>query len=308
MKYEIMIGILFMLLSSKRVTAADICSRYGISRRTAYRYIDEISTVVPVYSVHGPGGGYSLTDDYRLPATFLTDREYSAVLNALEAFGKELPGEELSSAIDKIRANSKSGRESLNLSSATLMIDSGPWGVTSEYNNKLRVMEECVAYSKTATILYRDVDGEQTQREIEPHTLVLKQGIWYVYAYCRLRGDFRLFKAGRMERIIVGEECFVRRPTDGLKHVFAYRGSDPTVERVVLEIDRSALAEAEEWLGVGCFDRDADPIVAAASLPVDSGLISKILSFGNKVRVISPEGLARRVERMAEDIARQYKK
>ena len=48
MKYEIMIGILFMLLSSKRVTAADICSRYGISRRTAYRYIDEISTVVPV--------------------------------------------------------------------------------------------------------------------------------------------------------------------------------------------------------------------------------------------------------------------
>ena len=187
------------------------------------------------------------------------------------------------------------------------MIDSGPWGVTSEYNNKLRVVEECVAFNKTAKIFYRDVDGELTERVIEPHVLVLKQGIWYVYAFCRLRGDFRLFKVGRIERVIVLDECFERRPTDGLKEVFSYRLDAPESAYVTLWISPSAMAEAEEWLGVEAVNRVENGGHASVKLPVDNGLISKILSFGKGVKVLSPESLKKRIESIATEIAEQYK-
>ena len=79
-----------------------------------------------------------------------------------------------------------------------------------ENNNKLKVLQECVEKNLTVAFKYYNVDGNASERTVEPHTLVLKQGIWYIYAYCRLRGDFRLFKVGRISSMIVGGETFER--------------------------------------------------------------------------------------------------
>ena len=46
---------------------------------------------------------------------------------------------------------------------------------------------------------------------------------------------------------------------------------------------------------------------ASASLPYDNWLISKILSFGGNVKIISPQKLKDDVKKMAENIAISYK-
>ena len=307
MNSEIAIGILFMLLSKKRVRAGEISDRFGISRRTVYRYIDEMSLFVPIYTVRGAQGGFSVTDSFKLPATFLTDKEYSVALNALEAFSKELPGEEINSVIDKMKANSKAGREDFTLNSSSLMIDSGPWGVTSDYNNKLRVLEECVENNLEIEIVYSDLDGKLTQRRVEPHTLVLKQGMWYIYAFCLLRGEFRLFKVGRIRSIKVLEKNFTRRNVEGLKKVFLYRASAPDTQEVVMEVKPQALPEVEEWLGVECIKKTGDTTRARAFLPINNGLISKILSFGGDVKVLSPATLIEQIRSAVTQLAIEYK-
>lgn len=306
MNSEVAIGILFMLLSKKRVRASEVSDRFGISRRTVYRYIDEMSTFVPVYTVRGPHGGFSVTDSFRLPATFLTEKEYSVAINALEAFSRELPGEEISSVIDKMKANNKAGKDDFTLTSSSLMIDSGPWGVTSDYNNKLRVLEECVEKCVEVEIVYSDLGGKLTQRRVEPHTLVLKQGMWYIYAFCLLRGEFRLFKVGRIRSIKVLEKSFVRRKVDGLKEVFLYRTTAPDTQEVALEVSSRALPEIEEWLGVECIKKSSNVISARAFLPVDNGLISKILSFGGEVKVVSPSSLKERIKTVINGLAAKY--
>lgn len=305
MKSEMMIEILFMLLARRRVTAEEISRKFGVSRRSAYRYLDELSLIVPLYVERGAKGGFSVMDHFRLPATFLTEKEYAVVLQALEAYSKELPGDELTYAINKIRANSKSSRE-VSLGSSTLMIDNGPWGITEDYNNKLKVLAECVEGSKPAFVEYRNLNGEASKRVIEPHTLVLKQGVWYVYAYCRLRCDFRLFKIGRMERVIVQEGTFERRSTEGLGQVFGYRDADPDRREVVFEADQSVVSEIEEWLGVECVERKDGVSTVRALLPVNGGLISKLLGYGGRVRVIEPKELRDKITESARQLLSLY--
>lgn len=304
MKFSIMLDILFTMLCKKRITASEIAEKYEISQRSAYRYMNDLSYYVPIYTTHGPGGGFSIPDNYMLPAGYLTEREYECVLNALEAFSKELPVEELGTAIKKIKATSKLARE-FSLSSSTLMIDSGPWGVTADYNNKLKVLGDCVANSLPALINYRNTSGQTSERVVEPHTIVLKQGVWYIYAYCHMRGEFRLFKVGRIERIIKKDTPFERKSTDGLKDAFNYSYGD--VSSVLLELSPEARSEVEEWLGVECIAEKEGKIYATANLPIDVGLVSKLLGYGNKVKVLAPDKLAIMVSQKALEILSLYK-
>lgn len=50
-----------------------------------------------------------------------------------------------------------------------------------------------------------------THREVEPYKLVFKERDWYLYAFCRLRDDFRLFKVNRISSYSVINSCFTPR-------------------------------------------------------------------------------------------------
>lgn len=68
MKYEIMLSILFDMLSKKSVKAAYLADKYGISVRTVHRYIASMEAAgVPVYTIRGNGGGFSIIDTYNSP-------------------------------------------------------------------------------------------------------------------------------------------------------------------------------------------------------------------------------------------------
>ena len=55
-------------------------------------------------------------------------------------------------------------------------------------------MTKSIEDQKRLNIRYHDRNGDITERTIEPHVIVFKQGLWYVYAYCNLRNEFRFFK------------------------------------------------------------------------------------------------------------------
>ena len=81
MKFSILIAILFDLLAKRKVTANDLAEKYEISPRTVYRYIDLMSTTLPVYVKRGRNGGICISDNYKLPMGFMTKEEYEAARN-----------------------------------------------------------------------------------------------------------------------------------------------------------------------------------------------------------------------------------
>lgn len=306
MKYQIMIDILFILLSKRRVSAGEIAARYDISVRTVYRYIDEMTVAgIPIDVARGAQGGIFISDTYKLPKGMMKKEEYAAAIDAMLAMNEQLNNPALRSAIDKLSAQVKSEKFDLSLS-GNILVDSGTWGDARKFSEKLALIEHAITAREVLLIDYTDRGGERTKREILPHLLVYKQNIWYVYAWCRTRESFRLFKLGRMRSAVKTEETFERISFSREDIPLSFwTGGENTVE-AQFEISAEALPFAEEWLGIENVYEKNGAFFADVLLPDDDSLVGKILSAGAGFKVLSPAPLTDRVRAEAERTLKRY--
>ena len=169
------------------------------------------------------------------------------------------------------------------------------------------LVQKAIEENKKLSIKYHDRNGNITERTIEPHVIVYKQGLWYVFAYCHLRNDFRFFKTGRIEMATILNDTFNRREIDGANLPMNFwHGSTETCD-VIFEIDKKYLSDIEEWLGIENVSKVKDKFIAEAKLPYGNGLISKIISYGNGIKVIAPQELKDSVIKCANSILKIYK-
>lgn len=308
MKYSLMLKILFLLLSRKKVSAKFLADRFELSVRTVYRYIDELSLAgVPIYNERGRNGGYSISDTYKLPANYLNEEEIENVINALSGINNDLRSNVLESAILKISAITKPVDNSSALSFGNLVIDGTAWGSSDNYSETLKVIQKAIEENLLIQIEYLDRDGKTSNRIIEPHVLALKQGLWYAYSYCHERKDFRLFKIGRIHSLKITSENFIRRDISDMNEVFS-KWYGETEEDIDLSVEKSAVDDVIEWLGVDKISSSpSGKITASTRLPINDYLTAKILSFGNKVKVLSPRKLKDAVLKTARSIEDLYK-
>lgn len=60
-----LLTLLLLLQNGRRMTAAELATRIGVSERTVLRDIEMLSGAgVPVYGVRGPGGGFEMLDTF----------------------------------------------------------------------------------------------------------------------------------------------------------------------------------------------------------------------------------------------------
>ena len=105
MKYEIMLGILFDLLSKRTITAPYLAEKYQVSIRTIYRYLESMESAgVPLYTVRGNNGGIRIVDTYRLSSTFMSQKEYEHTLDALTSLNNNVNDKTLDSVINKLKS------------------------------------------------------------------------------------------------------------------------------------------------------------------------------------------------------------
>ena len=79
-------------------------------------------------------------------------------------------------------------------------------------------------------------------------------------------------------------------------------------EDVVLEIDKQCLSDVEEWLGIENISTINGKSIASANLPFDDGLVYKIMSYGDGIKVISPKLLREKIKNCATQIINNYAK
>ena len=250
MKYDIVLDLLFELLNRRKATAQYFAQKYSVSQRTVYRYVDVLSSAVPIEIRRGRGGGIYISDAYKLPVGFLTREEYSAADEALEAMYSQLPEERFLTARKKLGAQSKQDEKQLFFSGDAnyVLIDSGSWGDMKPLSEKIRLFENAAKSLSVVEIDYVSREGERTIRKIDPHMLIYKQNVWYVYAYCRLKKDFRLFRVGRVYSAFLTGETFVRREVKRENIPLHYWDAPENVE-VTLEVNEEAYADVQDWLG-----------------------------------------------------------
>ena len=307
MKLVILLEILFDLLAKRKVTASYLAEKHEISARTVYRYIDILSLSVPIYVKRGRDGGIFISDSYKLPVGFMTKDEYEAAIEALSAIYSHLPEERFLAAKRKLSAQVKAESRDLVLSGelGTILVDGSTWGDTRNFSDKLRLVEESIRDKNILEIEYHARDGEKSHRKIEPHVLVFKQNIWYVYAFCHKQRAFRLFRLGRIFSVLQLQEHFRKRPFKRENIPLNYWTSEKSVS-ARFEFVAESFADAQDWLGVENFRQIGEKWYAEVTLPDDEALVRKILSLGAGVKVLSPDDLRQRVKETAAAIAAAY--
>lgn len=303
MKYEIMFKIMMRLLQKRKITAGEVAQRYDVSIRSVYRYIEELIVCgVPIDVERGRYGGITIADTFRLPVGYFTRDEYAATVNALTAMASQISDASIISAIEKLQSTQKSERRDLSVS-GNIIVDGGAWGDTTKFSQKMFVCEQAVNECRSLAIDYISREGEHSKRVIDPHVLILKQNVWYVYAFCHTKQEFRTFKIGRIRSATFTDAQFKKREIsrDELDFDFCY--SDKQMISVTLEIEKNSLADAEEWLGVDNIEPCGEGFIANMQLPDDGVLVNKILSYGGAVKVLDPPELKERVKKAAQKIA-----
>ena len=308
MKFNILSDILFELLTKRTLTASYLAEKHGVSVRTVYRYVDMLSLNVPIYVKRGRNGGICISDSYKLPVGFMTKEEYHSTIEALETMYSQLPEERFLLAKQKLSAQMKTEDRDFSLSGniGTILVDGGTWGNTRKFSEKIRLLEDCIKEKIVVEIEYHSRKVEATRRKIEPHVLVFRQGVWYVFAFCRKQRAFRLFHLGRIATLFMTEEKFIRRPFQREDIPLNYRTElAPSVD-VTLRISAKAFVEAQDWLGIENLKADGEDWIANLPLPDDEWLVKKIIGMGSDVKVIAPKSLQLKVLEEARRIMKNY--
>ena len=276
MQIPVLVGIMSTLLAAdETVNAQELAQKFEISKRSVYRYVAMLSEGgIPIETRMGRNGGWGIVDTYKLKATYFTEEEYQRLIFALQSFS--LQDDVTKNAIQKLSGLRRSHASATVLKSDQLVVD-------------------CISQRLLCNIEYHSKAGAVTSRSVEPYCLILKDGSWYVYCFCRMRKAFRYFKVSRMVRLSVGERFSPREFSvdSSVIESDVLRGKE--ICEVILSLQHKALSACEEWLGMGHVARVGDGYVAKASLPYDEMLVSRILSLGDGVRVEKPAKLRKAV-------------
>lgn len=307
MKFSILLSIFFELLAKRKLTAKYLSEKHEISPRTVYRYVEILAEHIPLFIKRGRNGGICLADNYKLPVGYMTETEYVAAIEALTLAYAQHPDEKFLLAKRKLSAQCKEDKKKLLFSgeSGSFFADSGVWGDMHVFSEKLRLTEESIKKRVVLQIGYQTEVGEKTQSKIEPHALIYKQNVWYLYAFCHESRKFESYRLGGIFALELTQTSFRKRPFSK-ENIPLFENAQTQMVAARLAFTKDAYLPAQNWLGVENLKKKNGVWYADLLLPDDETLVGKILSFGTGVKVVEPISLQEKVLATVKALASQY--
>lgn len=302
-----MFSILLILINKRQVSRDYLAERFSVSKRTVSRYLNALEDAgVPIVSTPGRHGGVALAQDYVIDKAYLSEAETSRLKNALEITACDFADGVNMSLIEKLETVSKlRERDDYAIKQDGLLIDC-EYGQAETLKPQIKTLSYAIEHNRAVEIKYADARGAVSYRTVEPYTLVFKAGAWYLYAMCKLRGDFRLFKLSRISDLRKTSKGFTRlesRLAEKLELEF-YNEIYVDLE---LEFFPSVTDDIIDWLGISAVTERGTKLVARAEVPLTERLVKRILSFGSSVKVLQPPMLREQIRSESKRLYDIYK-
>lgn len=283
MKIDRLIGIISILLQKEKVTAPYLAEKFEVSRRTINRDVENLCKAgIPIVTEQGKNGGISIAEGYKVDKTLFTSGEIQAILSGLKSLDSVSGSNRYQLLMDKLSCGSNdyvgaSGPVVINLSS---------W-YQSSLPPKFELIKDAIERKKKIEFHYYGPGGDNT-RLLEPCLLIFEWSSWYVWGYCLLRDDFRMFKLNRMDQIrCTNEDCEKREIP--LYHMDPRKVSWTKGVEVTAEFDKSMKWRLIEEFGINSFSENADGrLLMQIGWSDQESLFSWLLGFRDCVRIIEP--------------------
>lgn len=296
MKIDRLIGILSLLLQKEKTTAPELAERFEVSRRTINRDIEHLCKAgIPIQTSQGAGGGISIMEGFSIDRTLLTSKDMKMILAGLRSLDSVSGSHYYGQLMEKI----KPGSSDIVTGSDAIIIDLSSWNKDA-IAPKVSFIQDAIEERKILVFDYYAPSGD-SHREIEPYYLIFKWSSWYVYGFCLMRQDFRMFKLNRMS----GIRCVERH--------FEVRNAQPpdlSIGRLYPpEIEVKAIVEpGMKWrlieeFGTDCFTvREDGRLLFTGVYSDEESLLVWILTFGDQMKLLEPDWLKEKLLNIANNI------
>lgn len=286
----------YLLLNKESITAGELAKQFEVSPRTIYRDVELLSsTGIPIYMTKGKGGGISLLPNFVLNKTVLTDSEKADILSALHAVDA-VSLEDTNSAIEKLSSLFGTAE------SDWIEVDFSGWANADEEAALFTALKSAILRKETVSFYYHSGEGS-LQRVVEPLRLYFKGQGWYLYAYCRIRKDYRFFKLRRIKEWMVLPEHFDRQAP--LKRLTGGKAFQDTFVCITLKISKEMAYRVYDE----CTQYETLPdgdFVAQFTIPQGDWLYHYIATFGEHCEVVAPEEIRLEIKNKLQKTLQRY--
>lgn len=300
MKIDRLIGILSILLQKKKTTALELAERFEVSRRTINRDIENLCKAgIPIQTSQGAGGGISIMEGFAMERTLLTSKDMKMILAGLRSLDSVSGSHYYGQLMEKI----KPGSSDIVTGSDAILIDLSSWNKDA-IAPKVSFIQDAIEERTILAFDYYAPSGD-SHREIEPYYLIFKWSSWYVYGFCLMRQDFRMFKLNRMSGIrCIGrhfEMRSVQTPDLSIGNLY------PPEIKVTAIVEAKMKWRLIEEFGPDCFTvREDGRLLFSGFYSDEDGLLAWILTFGDQMKLLEPDWMKEKLLHIANKITIMY--
>jgi len=185
-------------------------------------------------------------DNYKLSHQLLTFENLSPILTALKGYNTSLEDSSLDSSIEKLKNLIPEDKaETLSQLMQQIIITKQPWTKSTKHKEWMVLLRQGIESRRVLTISYQNYANQVSLRQVEPISLVFRGYTWYLFAYCHMKGDFRLFRLSRIQEASIDKMGFEGR---GVSYEAIYGQDDKTRQliEVILRFDPDFKTRVED--------------------------------------------------------------
>ncbi|MEP6846164.1 MAG: WYL domain-containing protein, partial [Panacibacter sp.] len=146
---------------------------------------------------------------------------------------------------------------------------------------------------------------ETTERDVEPVGIFYANGYWHAIAYCRLRKDYRDFRADRINKIKTTDEIF-HKAHPSLKTYLEQMMQQQKLEKIVINVNKEAAKYLlAQKLYYGFVDeKKVDDMIQMTFLSAyPESFVRWYITFADNAQIIYPDSLQQQLKKFISAMA-----
>ncbi|MEV4458956.1 WYL domain-containing protein [Microbispora sp. NPDC049633] len=199
--------LLELIQNSPGITAERLAGRLGVSERAARRYVGILREAgIPIESERGPHGGYRVGRGLRLPPLMFTPAEaLGLVMAVLDGHHDDAadPADPVGVALGKILRVLPEAVAEPAAAVRSLSARHPEPGVRTPGPETTAALAQACAAQHRLRLGYRIRPGEERTMEVDPWTVVVRRGRWYLLCWSHTKNARRVLRVDKVADVEV---------------------------------------------------------------------------------------------------------
>ncbi len=293
------------------ISTSELADMIGTNPRNVKEYIKEIEVCgYKVDSLAGVYGGYRMNKASLLPAINLNNDEIKLLRDTVAYLSSKndyFATGEIDCVMGKVLASLDDSRPVTPLT----MVDKFPLAMAKdELQKRFTILNDGAESQYKVEIEYLSVSGKTKNHIIHPYKLFVYNGNWFVIAYNETVNDIGYFKLNRINNLFLTRNHFTVLKTYVEEDYLDGYGMVKNGEYYHVELEltnlNTVMKERVYGKNQSVIEIDDKHVKFSADMQNQEMILSFVLSFGNKCKVIEPAWLKDKVKEVLREELELY--